>query len=495
MIELNGARRVNCVVAAQRLQRMAVVPSSPASTDLASIWTLRDDIRRAFREFLTLPTMLIAGFVVLAVATYVVDRERPTALEPMRELLRSHIFAGAQATSELLNTVATGLIAVTTLTITLLLIVVQQSASTMTAQVFDQFLRRRANQFYFGFFIGLTTNTLLTLSTVTEPFNPVFGGAVALTGTIIALYLLILLLYTTINQMRPEEIIEAIHDHTLSARAKQIQALIERTRRSSSYDGSVVDEIAAEHHGFVARIDFAPLERVLQEGALRAEVRLEVSIGSFVGQGDVLARVAAPDRETAKRLRAPVVAMVHLERQRDLSQDPACGIEQLELIAWTSISTSKSNPGPGLRTIFSLRDIMARWSADILQHQDQPDRVLPVVYRDDVFWKLLDALETFAVVSSESMQHQIYVEVLHTFTSLFGRLQPAHRARAADAIRRILPALGDHVLTAELDRALQDLSRELQQQEDRDTARAVEAARARLAESIGTLASRSTRAG
>jgi uncharacterized membrane protein len=450
----------------------------------------RDDVRRAFREFLTVPTLIIAAFALLAAASYAIDRARPEALEPLRNLLRAHVFADARATSDLLSATAAGLIAVTTLTITLLLIVVQQSASTMTAQVFDQFLWRRANQFYFGFFIGLTINTLLTLSTVTSALNPVFGGAFALSGTIVALYMLILLLYTTINQMRPEEIIEAIHDHILRARSLQIEELVERTRRASAFAGPVVIDASARRHGFVTRIDPAVFERELDQGHGDVEVRLRVHIGSFVAHGDVMAGIVAADRETAARFHDATLRAVHIERQRDLSHDPACGIEQLELIAWTSISTSKSNPGPGLRTIFSLRDIMARWT---LEHAGPRANILPVVYEDDVFGRLFDAFETFAVVSSESMQHQIYIEVLRTFASLFGRLRAEHRRRIADAVRRVLPALGDHVLTAELDAALQDLSRELRQWNASEVAEQVEQARDGLARSVGRLASRSTR--
>jgi uncharacterized membrane protein len=452
----------------------------------------REDTARAFREFLAFPTAVVTGFVALAVASFVLDRTQPAVAKPVVALLQAHVFANARATSDLLAAISAGLIAVTTLTITLLLIVVQQSASTMTTQVFDQFLRRRANQLYFGFFIGLTIKTLLTLATVTGPFNPVLGGAIALAGTIVALYLLILLLYTTINQMRPEEIIEAIHDHTLHARARQIETLIARTRPVWTYEGHVLEEVRAHTHGFVTRIDLAPFERTVPTGAPSAEVRLEVSVGAFVANGDLIARITAEDHDTAASFQEAARSAVLLERQRDLAHDPACGIEQLELIGWTSISTSKSNPGPGLRTIFSLRDIMARWSGD--GQWDRYDARLPIVYRDDVFDRVLDAFETFAVVSSESMQHQIYVEMLHTFTLLLAKLEPPHRARAVDVVRRILPALGDHVLTAELDLALQSLSGELRRLDETPAARAVEHARAALAGTIGTLASRSTRA-
>ncbi len=84
-----------------------------------------------------------------------------------------------------------------------MLVALQQSPQSLSNQVFDQFLRRRLNQVYFGFFLGLAIYSLVTMSTVGGPFRPVFGAAVAVVLTMVALVLLLALLYTAVNQMRP----------------------------------------------------------------------------------------------------------------------------------------------------------------------------------------------------------------------------------------------------------------------------------------------------
>lgn len=71
-----------------------------------------------------------------------------------------------------------------------------------------------------------------------------------------------------------------------------------------------------------------------------------------------------------------------------------------------------------------------------------------------MFAQLMDGFETLAVVSSESMQHQSFIEVVRTFAIMLSRLPSDQQRRAEDLILRILSALGDHVLTAELDAAL-----------------------------------------
>jgi uncharacterized membrane protein len=129
-----------------------------------------DTIKRAYTEFLTLPTVVIGVFLLLAIVTSVLDAARLPSLRTARGFLESHFFSDGQATSDLLGAVATGLITLTSITISLLLIAVQQAAAAMSTQIFDQFMRRRINQFYFGFFVGLSLYALFILpATGTSP--------------------------------------------------------------------------------------------------------------------------------------------------------------------------------------------------------------------------------------------------------------------------------------------------------------------------------------
>jgi hypothetical protein len=182
---------------------------------------------------------------------------------------------------------------------------------------------------------------------------------------------------------------------------------------------------------------------------------------------------------------------VHIELQRDIALDPAYGIEQIETIAWTSISTAHSNPNPGILGIRSLRDLLARWSSE--RDEGQEREPLAIVYRDDTMRQLMNALETLVVVASESMQHQSIAEVIRALATLFHRLAPEQQARADGVVRRMLSTLGDHVLTTELDGALAALVPALAGCGRHDTATAVQTARDTLAKSVGTLNSRATR--
>ncbi|MGH7783720.1 MAG: hypothetical protein ACREO5_07765, partial [Candidatus Binatia bacterium] len=109
------------------------------------------------------------------------------------------------------------------------------------------------------------------------------------------------------------------------------------------------------------------------------------------------------------------------------------------------------------------------------------------------FSRLMEAFESLAIVASESMQHQNFAEVLHTFAVMFDRLPLDQQRRAEDIILRLLSALGEFVLTAELDSTLSALVGALNKSARISTAVAVQAAQERLQLSVGKLHSRATR--
>lgn len=199
--------------------------------------------------------------------------------------------------------------------------------------------------------------------------------------------------------------------------------------------------------------------------------------------------------DDARRVADAVEAAVHREDKRDIATDPLAAIEELETIGWTAVSTAQSDPDAGGLTIYSLRDILARWSAppDGMPDEAPAHDGTRVVYVDDVIPKLLNAFESLGVSASESMQHQTLAEILRTFHLLFDWLPAESQLRVEDMILRILSGLGDHVLTLELETALADLVATLAAAGRHQTADAILAAKEQLARSIGKLGNRSTR--
>jgi len=448
-------------------------------------------IKHAFATFLAVPTIVVGGFLLLAIITYVLDQRDESQRDPLGQFLQSHLFADAESTTQTLGTIAGGMITITSITFSLLLVALQQSAGSMTHAVFDQFLRRSLNQVYAGWFIGITLYILITLATVRPEFNPIYGATLSLFFAATALYVLLLLIYSAIEQMRPSAILESIHDHTLRAREHQY-ALLRRTRRQAQRKGPVRCTVRAPADGFVTAIDLDAIAKALK-AAPRAEIALHLPLGGYAAFGDPLADVRAAPADDIADLEQAIAGAIQLERERDLERDPSFGLEQMETIAWTTISTSKQDPNPGLEAVRNLRDLLARWAVADEEVAEESDERLAIVYPDDVLERLMGSIESLTVVASESMQHHVYADILRGLAVTLDRLPPPLARRTEELVLRSLAGLGDHVLTAELDDALTCIADALEAVGLGDGASAVRAARAELATSVGKLNSRATR--
>jgi uncharacterized membrane protein len=455
-------------------------------------------LRRALDEFLGIPILLVAGSIGLSVLTYLLDAAELDAIQGIRSFMTEHVFADAQATSSLLAAIATSVVTVTSITFSLLLIAVQQSASTLSTQVFDQFMQRRANQVFFGYFLGVGLLALLTLATVTADFNPVIGGTVVLVLTIIALMMIPLVIYSTLDQMRPPEIITSIRSHGLAARERQ-RPFLARTRRRPVAPGAGTP-IHSSRTGFVAQVDLDAIDRVLERMSPDAEVEILRSTGAFVAFGDSVATIRGAVDLPTNDLSA-IEAAIRLDRERDLRLDPAQALAQLETIGWTTTSSSKQNPHGGLLVVFHLQDLIARWAREPSQTTaDAPEpangqKVSAVVYRDGLLDEAIETLASMTVVASEGMQHQVAAAAYRAFARTYAHLPAEQRRTAATSIERSLTALADHVPTLELEGALRELVSILRSSGTLTTAAAVETATDALLASSGRVSSRGNRPG
>ncbi|MDQ6904547.1 MAG: hypothetical protein M3139_16265, partial [Bacteroidota bacterium] len=234
------------------------------------------------------------------------------------------------------------------------------------------------------------------------------------------------------------------------------------------------------------------LDKIMKELNGEAEVIYDVPIGNYIAVHEVFAHVNASTNEDCEKLLHAVLNATDIQKQRKTKNDPGDAIEQLEIIAWTSVSTAKSNPYPGLLTVRTIRNLLSVWDDDIIEPAKSP---YSIVYNSDSKRLLFNSMETLAIASSESMQHMVFTEVLNSFAHLFKRLTAEEQRRAEDVILRMLSCMGDLVLTAPLEAGLEKIADVLNNCNYSESAKAVLKAKSDLAKSIGKLNSRSTRVG
>ncbi len=461
----------------------AVTPSEGGGPYAVRRGERGEAFRSAYTEFLGGAFAVVLAVLVAGMLAFWADEAKPTLLEPLRQFLTRRFFVSSEVSATVLQTLAATVITVASITFSLLLVAIQQSASSLTTEVFDQFLRRRTNRFYFGFFIGVGVYALLQMTTVHQGFNPVFGATLAVLLSVVAVLLLLVLTYAAVNQMRPNVIIESIHDHLLEARVNQLRTIVGRTRRAAQHECLMSTAVTSDKTGFVMDIDLDGIQRAIEGSRGPAEVVLDVTIGKFVAYSDPLAHVHTDDPEAARRISDAIEDAIRRERSRSIDHvDPSYGVQQLENLGWTSTSSAQQNPHAARLIVAQLRDVLARATLEPPGQERGPQT--DIVYEDDFPGILMDTVESLAVVTAESQQHQAAAEIIVGLTTLLPRLPEGYRQRADELLMRTLPALASHPPTQQLERALVKLESTLQELGSDDGARlvrdALEAIRSRI---------------
>lgn len=401
---------------------------------------------RALQEFMAVPLLMIAGFVALAVITIVLDQSHADWLHGARRALEHLVGQGAAQSS--LSAIATGLVTVTSITFSVLLLAVQQAAASLSPVVFDQFVRRRVNQVYVGFFVGLSIYSYVVLAAVQKDTPPTLGASLAVLLTVIALFILLALVYSTLNQMRPVNVIRAIRAHALNARSGEL-GLLGRTRREARQSGPPDATVTAPVSGYVMSVALAGIGPVL-ERTPEAELELAVVLGDYVSAGQPVGfvRGAGPDGE---RLAAAAAHCVVIGKQRDPDVDPAKSVDQLANIAWSSASSAKHSPEIAAEGTNALRDLLSRWADD--EQPSRPtghSRALAVVYHGDDGARIIDAMLDLLVAAHESQQQQTTARVLDAFALTLPRLQGRQLRRATGGLQQAAPMVGERAGTPRL---------------------------------------------
>ena len=460
-----GDRRIAPQLTSDAAQRLTDRRSPSAAGDASGAMRMSSRAARAIREFLWLPAAVVAGYAALGVVSILVDDSPPHWLLPTRTVL-SHVISKSAA-SALLSAVATSVVTVTSITFSVLLLAVQQAASSMTPSVFDQFLRRRTNQFYLGMFVGLSLYAFLVLSS--SGGKAVIGATVALALTVVSFVVLIVLIYSTVDQMRPTSVTQVIHDRALKARRAELGTLV-RTRRAARLEGDQRIAVHSEQDGYVTSVDVDSIAAALPAGA-DGEVRLEVTLGEHVAFGQLLAVVVDDDHARRERLAEVIRGALGLDRERDLDVDATFAVEELGNIAWTALSTSKQNPQTGRDAIDRLRDLAIRWSAASTADADAgAGERLSIVYADTDLDDVLDTLLSALVVCGESRQVESCAHVLRALADALEAMTTEHLERLEPALMRTLASVEIHPLTRTLEGALRRLIKVLRGHERHEAA-------------------------
>jgi hypothetical protein len=395
-----------------------------------------------------LPGVLVAGFLGCAGITVGIDAASPPWAGPVR-----HAIAGVitpAATSAFLQTVTPGLITAVSIIIFVLVMAVNRQASAYSPAVLDQFLRRRGNQAFFGLFIGLVLYALLALALIPTD-QALLSVMVILALAVVAFAALLVMIYGTIDQLRPSSAAWSIHELASSARAHQAP-LLTRCRARRELDGAPATAVVAANSGYVVRIDGASLQGAVGRARGEVEVELTVTMGTHVVFDGVLAQVRGQDPADRERVAERVLDAFTLGRVRDIDRDPSYGADQLGSMA-RSAAVGSHDPEEALVAVRSLGILLNSWGAEAAHPATEFGGPLPIVYPDNAVSKVVDGIPGLIPATESAAQHQTCSGVLVTIARVLPQLAGALQETVVDRLDRVLPASMQQTFTGEMEQA------------------------------------------
>jgi uncharacterized membrane protein len=310
------------------------------------------------------PVLCVIVGAMVSFATIAIDRANDYQLVP------TSLVGGPDAALEILGTVATSMVSLTALVLTIVLVVVQLAMGQFSPRVVQRLLRDRPSQLAIGLFVATFVHTLLTIREVqtadSAEEGQVPGAAVIATFVLALACIAVLVMYV-------HHVGQALRISALVELAGgQARKLVDKTYPDPEHAAEAEDPhiVAARKSGVLNVVAHEQLVRTAGDG--RCVLELMPALGDFVPAGGTLFKIIGhPGAVDRRRINAGVV----LGMERTVDQDVGYALRLLVDMAERSLSESAfQDPTTAVQAIDRLHDCLRQ-----LARRSIPDGT----FRDD----------------------------------------------------------------------------------------------------------------
>lgn len=317
-----------------------------------------------------IPSVIIAGFVLLALGALTVDDHLltddrfPVLLDP----------GSAGDVRNLMEAIAGASITVVALVASLTLVTLTVASTQFGPRLIRTFLATRAPKITIGLYVGTFVYSLIVLMAVHDSdaydFVPRLAAAIAVIAAMADAVALVWYLHATAVSIQPATVVNRIAAQ-LDEALDELAAMGELV---GDGDPSLVDDlidriddegtvVTAAESGYLKRVEHDELVAM----ATRADATLHLTVrpGQFVLAGSPVAKVVVgPDgrRPTAAEVNAGLL----IGAQRTVEQDLRFAVDQLVEIALRALSPAINDTFTGLTCVNWLAGALLRLSQDPL---------------------------------------------------------------------------------------------------------------------------------
>ncbi len=417
-----------------------------------------------------IPTVMVVGAIVLAVAAVEIDQARQTSWPGFFGWIAS---GSPEEARSFLATVAGSMITIASVTFSITMVALVQASGQFGPRLLVNFMRDRGNQIVLGTFIATFIYCLMVLRSVRSTehniFVPHFALLIAFGLSISSVGVLVYFLHHIAIMLQAEHVIGAVGRELERAVARLYpdELTFSEFRHELEQPGDLPDyldmdeasTVTATRNGYVQAIDADGLLALAEENDW--VLRLMHRPGDFIANGSVIVAVW-PDADLQEDVTQQIEEAFVLGQQRLRIQDVEFPVNQLVEIAVRALSPGINDPFTAIACVDQLTSGLSQLV----------ERSIPAGYRygeDGKLRLLTDALTFTSIIAAafdQVRQHaRADVAVTMRLLEAIATIAPHTRTREQREVltrqAEMLRRGSENAIPEELDR--QDIERRYQQ--------------------------------
>ena len=301
------------------------------------------------------PSLCVLAGALLSFGTIAIDRRGGS-------LIPKWFSPDPDASLSILMSVATSMVTLTGLVLTITMVVVQLAMGQFSPRVLRAILHDRPSQIAIGVFVATFAHSVLVMREVRAPtaghagYVPGLALVVAFVLVLVSIIVLVAYVNHIGQSLRVASIIQSVGDETRDLLDKVYPAspATEPHGEDGLPEGEPKKQIVAPRHGVLYRVGADELVEAASEAG--AVLELVPRVGDFVPEGAPLVRVYGDGEVDDRR----VIRAVALGKERTMHEDVAYGFRLLVDVAQRSLTPAMGDPTTATQAIDRLHDCLRR---------------------------------------------------------------------------------------------------------------------------------------
>jgi len=303
-----------------------------------------------------IPSLIAAGFLTLSLITLYLDESSPEQLISYSLAVTNLIHP--DSARSLLGAITGGMISLMVFSFSMVMIVLNQTASNYSPRVLPGLIGRRFHQVIIGTYLGTILYSIAVLSSIQSSMYafqvPHLSIVLTILLSLVSLSMFIAFVHSISEHIQIGNIIRSLYRDTL----KSLNSFLNRTEMMSSEDipsAQTWVPVASPVSGYLHDMDrrtFLTLTKKM--GVL---VWMSVPWGVYVHQKKTFFRVS---RQLTEKEQQALMDTFIFKTEEIISQNYAFGFKQLTEIAVKAMSPGINDPGTAVEAINRLTSLFVR---------------------------------------------------------------------------------------------------------------------------------------